>query len=101
MDMVGNLARLSIDKRRAACVLRFLNPTRDGRWFSVYNDVRDKLVDRGIPSDQIAFAQDFNDDASKAILFKSVREGSVRVLLGSTAKMGEGTNVQRPFPRLI
>ena len=69
-------------------------PQSNGRWFSVYNDVREKLVARGIPADQIAFAQEFNDDASKAMLFKSVREGRVRVLLGSTAKMGEGTNVQ-------
>jgi len=69
-------------------------PQTNGRWFSVYNDVREKLIARGIPTDQIAFAQDATDDASKAMLFKSVREGRVRVLLGSTAKMGEGTNVQ-------
>lgn len=69
-------------------------PQVNGRWFSVYNDVREKLMARGIPADQIAFAQDATDDASKATLFKSVREGRVRVLLGSTLKMGEGTNVQ-------
>jgi N12 class adenine-specific DNA methylase len=69
-------------------------PQGNGRWVSVYNDVREKLIARGIPADQIAFAQDATDDASKAMLFKSVREGRVRVLLGSTAKMGEGTNVQ-------
>jgi N12 class adenine-specific DNA methylase len=69
-------------------------PQSNGRWFSVYSDVRDKLVARGIPANQIAFAQDASDDASKAMLFKSVREGRVRVLLGSTLKMGEGTNVQ-------
>jgi N12 class adenine-specific DNA methylase len=69
-------------------------PQANGRWFSVYNDVREKLIARGIPADQIAFAQDATDDASKAMLFKSAREGRVRVLLGSTAKMGEGTNVQ-------
>jgi N12 class adenine-specific DNA methylase len=69
-------------------------PQANGRWFSVYNDLREKLIARGIPADQIAFAQDATDDASKAMLFKSVREGRIRVLLGSTAKMGEGTNVQ-------
>ncbi len=69
-------------------------PQANSRWFSVYNDVREKLIARGIPADQIAFAQDATDDASKAMLFKSVREGRIRVLLGSTAKMGEGTNVQ-------
>jgi N12 class adenine-specific DNA methylase len=69
-------------------------PQANGRWFSVYNDVREKIIARGIPADQIAFAQDATDDASKAMLFKSVREGRVRILFGSTAKMGEGTNVQ-------
>jgi N12 class adenine-specific DNA methylase len=69
-------------------------PKSNGQWFSVYDDVREKLLARGIPADQIAFVQGFNDDASKAMLFKSVREGRVRILLGSTAKMGEGTNVQ-------
>jgi N12 class adenine-specific DNA methylase len=69
-------------------------PQPGTRWFSVYDDVRRKLIDRGIPASEIAFMQDANDDASKAALFKSVREGKIRVLLGSTTKMGEGTNVQ-------
>ena len=69
-------------------------PQPGTRWFSVYDDVRTKLIDRGIPATEIAFMQDANDDASKATLFKSVREGKIRVLLGSTLKMGEGTNVQ-------
>jgi N12 class adenine-specific DNA methylase len=69
-------------------------PQPGTRWFSVYDDVRAKLIDRGIPASEIAFMQDANDDASKATLFKSVREGTIRVLLGSTLKMGEGTNVQ-------
>jgi N12 class adenine-specific DNA methylase len=70
-------------------------PQQGGRGFSVYNDVRDKLLARGIPAAEIAFIQDCNDDTAKASLFKAVREGKVRVLLGSTAKMGEGTNVQK------
>ncbi len=69
-------------------------PQPGTRWFSVYDDVRAKLIERGIPASEIAFMQDANDDASKATLFRSVREGKVRVLLGSTTKMGEGTNVQ-------
>jgi len=68
--------------------------SKNGQSFSVYDDVREKLAARGIPADQISFVQDYNDDASKAMLFKSVREGNVRMLFGSTAKMGEGTNVQ-------
>ncbi len=70
-------------------------PKAGGKGFSVYDDVREKLIARGVVSDQIAFIQDFDDDTSKASLFKAVREGKVRVLLGSTAKMGEGTNVQK------
>ena len=69
-------------------------PQPGSRWFSVYDDVRAKLIGRGVPAEEIAFAQEFNDDASKAGLFKSVREGKIRILLGSTTKMGEGTNVQ-------
>jgi TolA-binding protein len=70
-------------------------PKAGGKGFSVYDDVREKLIARGVVSDQIAFIQEFDDDTSKASLFKNVREGKVRVLLGSTAKMGEGTNVQK------
>jgi hypothetical protein len=70
-------------------------PQPGGRGFSVYDDVRDKLLARGIPAAEMAFIQDCNDDTAKASLFKAVREGKVRVLMGSTAKMGEGTNVQK------
>lgn len=63
--------------------------------FSVYSDIRSKLIAQGIPSEQIAFIQNYDDDAAKASLFKAVREGSIRILLGSTLKMGEGTNVQK------
>jgi hypothetical protein len=70
-------------------------PQPGSKIFSVYDDVRDKLLARGIPAAEVAFIQDFDDDSSKASLFKAVREGKVRVLLGSTAKMGEGTNVQK------
>jgi len=69
-------------------------PQPGNRWFSVYDDIRAKLIDRGIPATEIAFMQDASADASKATLFKSVREGKIRVLFGSTLKMGEGTNVQ-------
>lgn len=68
-------------------------PTSDGR-FSVYNDLRDKWLAMGIPSQEIAFMHDCETDSAKAKLFKAVREGRVRILLGSTAKMGVGTNVQ-------
>ena len=62
--------------------------------FSVYTDIRKKLIDRGIPEDQIAFIHDAKTETQKLDLFRKVRKGEVRVLLGSTAKMGAGTNAQ-------
>jgi len=70
-------------------------PQAAGVGFSVYEDVRGKLLARGIPLAEMAFIQDHDEDAAKTSLFKAVREGKVRVLFGSTAKMGEGTNVQK------
>ena len=64
------------------------------RGFSIYDDLRKALVEKGIPEYEVAFIHDYNTDDQKAALFKSVNEGRVRVLLGSTAKMGAGTNVQ-------
>ena len=68
-------------------------PKNDGT-FSVYNDVRDKLIARGIPPEEIAFIHDANTETKKKDLFSKVRRGAVRVLMGSTFKMGAGTNVQ-------
>lgn len=61
----------------------------------VYNDIRSKLIAKGIPESEIAYIHDANTDARKAELFGKVRSGTVRILLGSTSKMGAGTNVQR------
>ena len=69
-------------------------PKSDGE-FSVYNDIRDKLTDKGIPESQIAFIHEAKNEAQKKELFASVRNGKVRILLGSTQKMGAGTNVQK------
>ncbi len=68
-------------------------PKADGT-FSVYNDVRDKLVAKGIPPEEIAFIHDAKTDVKKKELFSKVRRGAVRILMGSTFKMGAGTNVQ-------
>ena len=64
------------------------------RGFSVYDDLKDALVEMGIPENEIAFIHDYNTDDQKAALFRAVNDGKVRVLLGSTEKMGAGTNVQ-------
>lgn len=68
-------------------------PKKDGS-FNVYDDIRDKLIAEGVPADEIAFIHDANTIARKNKLFAKVRKGTVRFLLGSTAKMGAGTNVQ-------
>jgi hypothetical protein len=68
--------------------------TPQDRGFSVYRDMADKLTRLGVPENEIAFIQDFDSDNAKAVLFRSVRMGKVRVLFGSTQKMGSGTNVQ-------
>ena len=62
--------------------------------FNVYEDIRSKLIARGVPPDEIAFIHDANTEVKKKKLFAKVRAGQVRVLLGSTAKMGAGTNCQ-------
>ena len=68
-------------------------PKGDGT-FNVYDDVRNKLVARGIPKEEIAFIHEYNTEVKKAELFAKVRAGQVRILMGSTPKLGAGTNVQ-------
>ena len=70
-----------------------VNPTPWG--YSVYDEIIEKLVARGIPREQIAAIGDADTDAKKQALFEKVRQGTVRVLIGSTQKMGTGTNVQK------
>lgn len=64
------------------------------RRFNVYDEIKEKLIAKGIPEEQIAFIHDYPKDEQKAVLFENVRQGNVRVLMGSTQKMGEGLNVQ-------
>lgn len=68
-------------------------PKNDGS-FNVYDDIRDKLIAKGIPAEEIAYIHDANTETKKKALFAKVRSGQVRVLMGSTFKMGAGTNVQ-------
>lgn len=78
------------DFRGAQLVFCDLSSPKGGKSFSVYDDLRDRLIGAGIPEKEIAFVHDAETDVQKATLFKAVREGRVRVLLGSTAKMGVG-----------
>ena len=68
-------------------------PKADGT-FNVYDDVREKLVARGIPREEVAFIHEYNTETKKAELFAKVRAGQVRILMGSTPKLGAGTNIQ-------
>lgn len=68
-------------------------PKNDGG-FSVYDDIRKKLIDRGVPADEVRFIHEADTEVKKMELFKKVRKGEVRILMGSTSKMGAGTNVQ-------
>ncbi|HRZ54216.1 MAG TPA: DEAD/DEAH box helicase family protein [Candidatus Paceibacterota bacterium] len=81
-------------ERSTQLVFCDLSVPTGGKGFSVYEDIRDKLVARGIPAGQIAFVQDHDGDAPKLQLFRDVRSGKVRILFGSTQKMGTGANVQ-------
>ena len=69
------------------------SPFVDGE-FNIYDDIREKLVAMGIPKEEIAFIHEANSDKQKDELFAKVRKGEVRILMGSTQKMGAGTNVQ-------
>src|SRR5439155_2414686 len=80
-------------ERSAQMVFCDLSTPKD-RGFSVYRDVAEKLERLGVPGGDIAFMQDYDSDASKLALFRDVRAGKVRILFGSTQKMGSGTNVQ-------
>jgi SNF2 family DNA or RNA helicase len=70
----------------------FSTPNKDK--FNVYDDMRTKLIERGVPENEIAFIHDYDTEAQKKQLFAKVRQGKVRILFGSTFKMGVGTNVQ-------
>lgn len=69
-------------------------PTKISGKYDVYNDIRNKLIENGVKPDEIEFIHNADTDSKKANLFKNVRTGNVRILIGSTSKMGAGTNVQ-------
>jgi len=87
------LAKTTENKSIQLVFCDFSTPKNDGS-FNVYNDIRDKLESRGVPKDEIAFIHDYDSEENKKELFAKVRQGKVRVLVSSTAKMGAGTNIQ-------
>ena len=82
------------DKRSTQLLFCDLSTPKGEGIFSVYTDIRKKLIERGIPESEIRFIHEADTEVKKQELFKKVRKGEVRILLGSTAKMGAGTNVQ-------
>ncbi len=81
------------DKAAQVVFCDLSTPKKDGS-FNIYDDIREQLVEKGIPRDQIRFIHEAGSDAQKKELFAKVRSGEVRVIIGSTSKMGAGTNVQ-------
>ena len=92
VDNVFRLWQKGADKKLTQLI--FCDLSTPGKGFNIYDDIKKKLADRGVPESEIAFIHDANTDEKKKALFAKVRSGNVRVLLGSTAKMGAGTNVQ-------
>ena len=92
-DKVYEIWAQTREQRSTQLIFSALATPGTGAW-NVYDDIRDKLIARGVPKEEIAYIHDANTDAKKAALFARVRAGKVRVLLGSTQKMGAGTNVQ-------
>ena len=92
---VDNVFRIWQDGAREKLTqLIFCDLSTPGKGFNIYDDIKTKLISRGVPESEIAFIHTADTEAKKKELFAKVRSGNVRVLLGSTAKMGAGTNVQ-------
>ncbi len=95
MDNIYRVWEAGEEKKLTQLVFCDLSTPHNDGTFNVYDDLKAKLMERGIPTEEIAFIHDAKTEVQKAALFTSVRRGLVRVLIGSTAKMGAGTNVQR------
>ena len=94
VDNIYRIWKENADKKSAQLVFCDLSTPKNDGTFSVYNDIRKKLIERGIPESEVKFIHEADTDMKKKELFQKTRKGEVRVLLGSTQKMGAGTNVQ-------
>ena len=94
VDNIYRIWKENADKKSAQLVFCDLSTPKNDGTFSVYNDIRKKLIERGIPESEVKFIHEADTDMKKKKLFQKTRKGEVRVLLGSTQKMGAGTNVQ-------
>ena len=93
-DRCSRIWKDTEQERLTQLVFCDLSTPKEGAGFNVYTDLKKKLTLRGIPEKEIAFIHDAKTDLKKAELFAKVRKGQIRILIGSTAKMGAGTNVQ-------
>lgn len=94
VDNIYRIWKENADKKSAQLVFCDLSTPKNDGTFCVYNDIRKKLIERGIPESEVKFIHEADTDMKKKELFQKTRKGEVRVLLGSTQKMGAGTNVQ-------
>ena len=94
VDNIYRIWKENANKKSAQLVFCDLSTPKNDGTFSVYNDIRKKLIERGIPESEVKFIHEADTDMKKKELFQKTRKGEVRVLLGSTQKMGAGTNVQ-------
>ena len=94
VDNIYRIWKENADKKSAQLVFCDLSTPKNDGTFSVYNDIRKKLIERGIPESEVKFIHEADTDMKKKELFQKTRKGEVRVLLGSTQKMGAGTIVQ-------
>lgn len=94
MNNVYNIWQETSDKRLTQLIFcDFSTPNKDGR-FNIYDDIKAKLISKGVPKDEIFFIHDANTEVKKKEVFAKVRQGKIRLLFGSTSKLGAGTNIQ-------
>ena len=94
VENIYNIWKESVGKKSAQLVFSDMSTPKNDGSFNIYEDLKEKLINKGIPEEEIAFIHNANSEKQKDELFAKVRTGDVRILLGSTQKMGAGTNVQ-------
>ena len=94
VENIYNIWKENIEKKSAQLVFSDMSTPKNEGSFNIYEDLKKKLINKGIPEEEIAFIHNANSEKQKDELFAKVRTGDVRILLGSTQKMGAGTNVQ-------
>jgi len=100
VDKIYDIWKENSEERLTQLVFCDLSTPKNNDQFNVYDDIKKKLVERGVPEEEVRFIHEADTETRKKALFSKVREGEVRILLGSTQKMGAGTNVQKKLVAL-